>query len=111
MRKKCPKCSSSELKKNGKNHCGNPRLKCKGCGHCFVERKAQRREKGFRTPKWFERYVTEGYSSHQIAGQSGKSAKFVRSDVRSRLDANPIRHVDEVFDGVRCSMVDGYALP
>lgn len=111
MRKKCPKCSGPELKKNGKNHCGNRKLKCKGCGHCFVERKVQRNEKRFRSEEWFRKYVSEGYFIRQIADQSGKPEHFVRADVQGRLDANRIRHIDEVFDGVRCLMADGYALP
>lgn len=111
MRKKCPKCSSSRLKKNGNNHCGNQKLKCNDCNHCFVERKIQRREKGFRTNSWFEKYILEGYSSRQISNQSSKSKKFVRSDIRNRLDTNEIHCIDEVFQNVLCLMIDGYALP
>lgn len=90
---------------------GNSKLKCKACGHCFVGRNLRRIEKAFRTDAWFRKYVSEGYSVRQIANQSGKSEEFVRSDVRSRLNSNRILYVDEAFGGVRCLMIDGYALP
>ena len=86
-------------------------MKCKDCNRCFVERNVQRAEKLFRTDAWFRKYVTEGYSVRQIADQSGKPEHFVRADAQGRLDRNVISHVDEFFEGVRCLMIDGYALP
>ena len=90
---------------------GNPTMKCNACGYRFVQRKTQKSETSFRSEHWFRKYVSEGYSVRQIADQSGKPEHFVRADVQGRLDENPIYHIDEVFDSVRCLMIDGYALP
>ena len=56
-------------------------------------------------------YILEGYSSRQIAKQSGKLEYLVRGDIQSRLDENQIDCIDEIFPSVYYLMIDGYALP
>ncbi len=74
-------------------------------------RREQKQERVFRTPLWFHEYILEGYSSRQIAKQSGKLEYLVRRDIQSRLDANEIDCIDEIFPDVHYLMLDGYALP
>lgn len=88
-----------------------PKNRCKDCGRSFVVRREQKQERVFRTPLWFHEYILEGYSSRQIAKQSGKLEYLVRRDIQSRLDANEIDCIDEIFLDVHYLMLDGYALP
>jgi len=90
---------------------GSPTMKCNSCRYRFVQRKTQKIEMLFRSEEWFWKYISEGYSVRQIAELSGKPEHFVRSDIRNRLDTNEIHCIDEVFQNVRCLMIDGYTLP
>jgi hypothetical protein len=76
-----------------------------------VERRQQRQEIKSRNCSWFHDYILEGYSSRQIAKQSGKLEYLVRRDIQSRLDESQIDGIDEIFPDVRYIMIDGYALP
>jgi hypothetical protein len=76
-----------------------------------VVRREQKQERVFRTSSWFHEYILEGYSSRQIAKQSGKLEYRVRRDIQFRLDRNKIDCIDEIFSDVRYLMIDGYALP
>lgn len=100
MLKKCPKCSSFALKKNGNNRVGNHRLKCKDCGYCFVERRKRKQEIISRSNHWFEKYITEGYSIRQISEQRKILEYRVRRDIQYRLDTNQIDCIDEIYPDV-----------
>lgn len=76
-----------------------------------MSRREQKKEHTFRTSSWFHEYILEGYSSRQIAKQSGKREYLVRRDIQSRLDTNKIDCIDEIFPDVKYLMIDGYALP
>lgn len=68
-------------------------------------------ESGFRKTEWFHEYILEGYSSRQVAKQSGKKEYIVRRDIQTRLDTNQINCIDEIFPNIQYLMIDGYALP
>ena len=68
-------------------------------------------ESGFRKAEWFHEYILEGYSSRQVAKQSGKKEYIVRRDIQTRLDTNQINCIDEIFPNIQYLMIDGYALP
>ena len=110
-RKKCPKCGSFDLKKNGKNQSDSQKLKCKKCLFCFVERSKRKQEREFQTNTYFEKYITEGYSIRQLSDQKDIPAHRIRRDIQHRLDINEIHCIDEVFPDVHYIMIDGYGLP
>ncbi len=58
-----------------------------------------------------EKYITEWYSSRQLADQKNKKEYRVRKDIQYCLDSSRITHIDEIFDGVEHIMIDGYWLP
>jgi len=111
MPKKCPKCYSSKIKKDGINQSWNQKLKCKKCFCCFVQRRMRKWEPQFRTNSWFEKYITEWYSARQIADQSGKQEYLVRLDIQRRLDINTLLQIDEFYVWAKYVMIDGYHLP
>lgn len=59
----------------------------------------------------FEKYITEWYSSRQLADQKNKKEYRVQQNIQYCLDQNRITCIDEVFDGVDHIMIDGYWLP
>ena len=111
MQKKCPLCSSSDIKKDWRNQSGSQKIKCNSCKHCFVDRKKQKQGKVLHTRKVFDEYITEWYSVRQLAKQTKKEEYLIRSDIHYRLDNNHITCIDEVYGPVHSIMIDGYHLP
>jgi hypothetical protein len=59
----------------------------------------------------FEKYITAGYSSYQLADQKWLNEDRIRKYIQTQLDQSPITCISEVYPDVDHIMIDGYWLP
>ena len=86
--KKCPRCGSSNVTKNGSVAQGRPKSRCKDCGRQFVKY-PKRRRISQQTKQLIDKLLLERLSLRGIARVTGVSGSWLQNYVNQKLARVP----------------------
>ena len=104
VKKRCSRCFSSNVKKNGLYGNGKQRWWCGSCKRSFSGRNTKCKQS--REHVWFKRWIVEGYSVRQLTQQSEHSRNKLYRVINHWLSKIPPeyeltleKHQYLIFDG------------
>ncbi|MCG6537912.1 MAG: transposase, partial [Syntrophales bacterium LBB04] len=86
-KKRCPACDSYNVKLDGKTSSLKQRFQCKHCQKRFVWR--NKHNKRLKEKRWFDLWITEGYSVRQLSKLSGHSPAKIKRIKNYWLNQDP----------------------
>lgn len=102
-KKRCPDCSSNEVKLNGKTRQGKQRYQCLRCKKTYVWKQSLSKED--RRYKWFKQWMEEGYTIKQLAALNKVSRSTVSRTINYWLKKEPVENKD--YREVKNIILDG----